>query len=285
MQLKRFKGAGHSLLFLLAGELTRVVSQQRASCLDWPKKTAGKHRAGRQAYTCLSLWRVQMDFAEALQALGEAVRHAERRYAHHASGLLRIEARHAPMAEAASRPVAQGRQRYTGAMRAASCMRLLCFCMRIFCMSALMQVVLSWRKRCLRCRCCVAQAHRSSCKASAGGWFLTVGGWPGRLDRLQMDTVCMRQVPLPRGASALQWLQGQPLAEALLPRVYFSPRRSSAPATAGGAAAAAGAGAPLLPALRRRHLRAGCLCPPAPWLCCYAEMPASWACMGHQALL
>ncbi|KAK9837268.1 hypothetical protein WJX81_002656 [Elliptochloris bilobata] len=80
-----------------------------------------------------------MDFGEALEALAAAVRIAERRYAHHASGLLRIE------------------------------------------------------------------------------------------------------VPLPRGASALQWLQGQPLAEALLPRVYFSPRRSSAPATAGGAAAAAGA--------------------------------------------
>lgn len=49
------------------------------------------------------------------------------------------------------------------------------------------------------------------------------------------------QVPLPRGASALQWLQGQPLAAPLLPRLYFSPRRSSAPATLGGLAAAAGA--------------------------------------------
>lgn len=50
------------------------------------------------------------------------------------------------------------------------------------------------------------------------------------------------QVPLPRGATALQWLAGQPAAAAaLLPRVYFSPRRSSAPDTTGGAAAAAGA--------------------------------------------
>jgi len=45
------------------------------------------------------------------------------------------------------------------------------------------------------------------------------------------------QVPLPRGATALQWLAGQPAAAAAL----LSPRRSSAPDTAGGAAAAAGA--------------------------------------------
>ena len=47
------------------------------------------------------MWRAQMDFSEALQALREAVRCAEQRYAHHASGLLRIEARHTPAVEAA----------------------------------------------------------------------------------------------------------------------------------------------------------------------------------------
>ena len=43
-----------------------------------------------------------MDFSEALQVLREAVRRAQHRYAHHASGLLRIEARHALAAEAAA---------------------------------------------------------------------------------------------------------------------------------------------------------------------------------------
>ena len=57
------------------------------------------------------------------------------------------------------------------------------------------------------------------------------------------------QVPLPRGTTALQWLQGQKAAPAqrlLQPQVYFSPRQSSAPGTAGAAAAeaaSAGAGA------------------------------------------
>lgn len=57
----------------------------------------------------------------------------------------------------------------------------------------------------------------------------------------------MTQVPLPRGATALRWLSGQPESQIRLqPRVYFSPRRSSAPDTPGGAAvaaASAGAGA------------------------------------------
>ncbi len=37
---------------------------------------------------------VQLDFGEALERLNTAVRQAERRYAHHASGLLRIEVCH-----------------------------------------------------------------------------------------------------------------------------------------------------------------------------------------------
>ena len=37
---------------------------------------------------------VQLNFGEALERLKAAVRQAERRYAHHASGLLRIEVRH-----------------------------------------------------------------------------------------------------------------------------------------------------------------------------------------------
>ena len=55
------------------------------------------------------------------------------------------------------------------------------------------------------------------------------------------------QVPLPYGLAALRWLQGQPQeAAALQPRVYFSPRRSSAPDTPGGSeaeATSAGTGA------------------------------------------
>lgn len=57
------------------------------------------------------------------------------------------------------------------------------------------------------------------------------------------------QVPLSRGTTALQWLQGQKAAHAhhlLQPQVYFSPRKSSAPGTPGAAAAeaaSAGAGA------------------------------------------
>ncbi|KAK9806829.1 hypothetical protein WJX72_004058 [[Myrmecia] bisecta] len=50
------------------------------------------------------------------------------------------------------------------------------------------------------------------------------------------------EVPLPRGATALRWLQGQPKLSALQPQVYFSPRRSSAPNTAGGDAAEGAAG-------------------------------------------
>ena len=50
------------------------------------------------------------------------------------------------------------------------------------------------------------------------------------------------QVPLPRSTDALLWLRGQPYAPAqLMPRVYFSPRHSSAPDTPGGAAASAAA--------------------------------------------
>ena len=48
------------------------------------------------------------------------------------------------------------------------------------------------------------------------------------------------QVPLPRSTEALRWLRGQPCAPVqLMPRVYFSPRHSSAPNTPGGAAASA----------------------------------------------
>jgi hypothetical protein len=50
------------------------------------------------------------------------------------------------------------------------------------------------------------------------------------------------QVPLPRSTEALRWLQGQPQSpRQLMPRIYFSPRRSSAPDTDGGAAASAAA--------------------------------------------
>ena len=63
------------------------------------------------------------------------------------------------------------------------------------------------------------------------------------------------QIPVPRDASALQWLQGQPQHSSLQPRIYFSPRASSAPSTPGGNRAEAGmlgsgavAGASPLPA-------------------------------------
>lgn len=50
------------------------------------------------------------------------------------------------------------------------------------------------------------------------------------------------EVPLPRSTTALRWLHGQLIHDAhLMPRVYFSPRHSSAPDTDGGAAAAAAA--------------------------------------------
>jgi hypothetical protein len=50
----------------------------------------------------------------------------------------------------------------------------------------------------------------------------------------------MRQVPMPRSTTALRWLHGQPAQDArLVPRVYFSPRHSSAPDTDGASAAAA----------------------------------------------
>ncbi|KAK9847737.1 hypothetical protein WJX84_001736 [Apatococcus fuscideae] len=46
---------------------------------------------------------------------------------------------------------------------------------------------------------------------------------------------CVRlEVPIPRDASALTWLQGQPQDTCLHPRIYFSPRASSAPSTPGG---------------------------------------------------
>ena len=49
-------------------------------------------------------------------------------------------------------------------------------------------------------------------------------------------------MPLPRGITALHWLQGQGQTEQA--RIYFSPRQSSAPGTQGAAAAeAATAGA------------------------------------------
>lgn len=65
------------------------------------------------------------------------------------------------------------------------------------------------------------------------------------------------QVPLPRGATALQWLQGQKAAQAhhlLQPQVYFSPRQSSAPGTPGAAAAeAASAGAGSVAGVLSQH--------------------------------
>ncbi|KAK9841086.1 hypothetical protein WJX84_008308 [Apatococcus fuscideae] len=46
---------------------------------------------------------------------------------------------------------------------------------------------------------------------------------------------CVRlEIPVPRDASALKWLQGQPQVSSLQPRIYFSPRASSAPSTPGG---------------------------------------------------
>lgn len=45
------------------------------------------------------------------------------------------------------------------------------------------------------------------------------------------------QVPVPTGNSAIQWLRGQKAGQRRLPSVYFSPRRSSAPSTAGMVAA------------------------------------------------
>ena len=57
------------------------------------------------------------------------------------------------------------------------------------------------------------------------------------------------QVPVPRGVTGLQWLQGQKAASAaqlLQHQLYFSPRQSSAPATQGATeaeSASAGAGA------------------------------------------
>lgn len=53
------------------------------------------------------------------------------------------------------------------------------------------------------------------------------------------------EVPVPRSIDALNWLRGQPSAcdtpPLLEPRVYFSPRRSSAPNTEGSTAAGAAA--------------------------------------------
>lgn len=54
--------------------------------------------------------------------------------------------------------------------------------------------------------------------------------------------IALLQVPLPRGITALHWLQGQ--GQTQQPCIYFSPRQSSAPGTEGAAAAeAATAGA------------------------------------------
>jgi hypothetical protein len=74
------------------------------------------------------------------------------------------------------------------------------------------------------------------------------GAYPSGLVRLE--------VPLPLGTRALRWLRGQPpaadTAGLLQPRIFFSPRRTTAAdtegsaaagAAAGGAAAVAGAGA------------------------------------------
>lgn len=60
--------------------------------------------------------------------------------------------------------------------------------------------------------------------------------------RRHESSVLTMQVPLPRSTEALRWLQGQPhLPKQLMPRIYFSPRHSSAPDTDGGAAASAAA--------------------------------------------
>ena len=65
------------------------------------------------------------------------------------------------------------------------------------------------------------------------------GAFPSGLVRLE--------VPLPHGTRALWWLRGQPPAAAdaaglLHPRVFFSPRRTTAADTEGSAAAGAAAG-------------------------------------------
>ena len=136
---------------------------------------------------------------------------------------------------------------------------------------------------CGRCRCRGARGYSCSYPCPVAG--AAAAGREG----IHIHIFTLWQVPLPRGASALQWLQGQPLARALLPRVYFSPRRSSAPATAGGAGAGAGAGARthILRCLEAAGWRPGrwratapglmqavwpgCLCLPVAWLCWSAQ--------------
>ena len=77
--------------------------------------------------------------------------------------------------------------------------------------------------------------------------------WAGRATYMLVSAASnnlLLQVPLPRGLTALHWLQGQSqdntVTEVLLqPRLYFSPRQSAAPGTQGAAtaeAALAGAG-------------------------------------------
>lgn len=64
-------------------------------------------------------------------------------------------------------------------------------------------------------------------QAAVRGADSTYGGYASGLVRFE--------VPIPRSINALRWLQGQPQTEPCLqPRVYFSPRRSSAPDTVGG---------------------------------------------------
>lgn len=134
----------------------------------------GKRNAGGHAHTGTPVGRAQMDFSEALQALREAVRHAERRHAHHASGLLRIEARHALAAEAAAGRAdkVQGQgcmDKWKHDLRAASCMQLLCFACAT-CMHACRQAV--WLMACHRCRRCVVRAHCGGCSTLAGRQYL-----------------------------------------------------------------------------------------------------------------
>ena len=60
----------------------------------------------------------------------------------------------------------------------------------------------------------------------------------------KLKPVHVLQVPLPRGLTALHWLQGQShnnvgTGSLLQPKLYFSPRQSAAPGTEGAAAAEA----------------------------------------------
>lgn len=99
-----------------------------------------------------------------------------------------------------------------------------------------------------KCVCCVATLPPQTSLVQAG--TALHDALLGKAARFGADVprgVIRLEVPVPRSCTALRWLRGQVGANSLgvfHPQVYFSPRRSSAPDTAGSTAAtAASAGA------------------------------------------